>query len=34
VIAGATKVEQVHHNVTAGLWAPSGDDLAELMRLT
>jgi aryl-alcohol dehydrogenase-like predicted oxidoreductase len=34
VIAGATSVEQVHQNVAAGLWVPSGDDLEELLRLT
>ena len=34
VIAGATKVEQVQQNVAAGLWAPSGEDLEELLELT
>ena len=34
VIAGATSVEQVRRNVTAGLWVPSGDDLEELLKLT
>ena len=34
VIAGATSVEQVHQNVAAGLWVPSGDDLEELLKLT
>ncbi len=34
VIAGATSVEQVQQNVTAGLWTPSAEDLAELQRLT
>ena len=31
VIAGATSVEQVRQNVAAGLWAPSGEDLDELL---
>jgi aryl-alcohol dehydrogenase-like predicted oxidoreductase len=30
VIAGATRPEQVHSNVRAGLWQPSPDDLAAL----
>ncbi|MCU4186094.1 aldo/keto reductase [Acidiferrimicrobium sp. IK] len=30
VIAGATKVEQVHANVAAGEWVPSEEDLAAL----
>lgn len=30
VIAGATRAEQVHANVDAGLWEPSEDDLAAL----
>jgi len=34
VIAGATSVEQVNQNVAAGLWAPSVEDLEELLRLT
>jgi aryl-alcohol dehydrogenase-like predicted oxidoreductase len=34
VIAGATSAEQVHANVTAGLWDPSPEDLAELDTIT
>ena len=34
VIAGATSVEQVRSNVEAGTWLPTGEDLAELRRLT
>jgi aryl-alcohol dehydrogenase-like predicted oxidoreductase len=34
VIAGATSVEQVQQNVEAGLWAPSGEDLEELLKIT
>jgi aryl-alcohol dehydrogenase-like predicted oxidoreductase len=34
VIAGATRVEQIQQNVAAGLWVPSGDDLATLLDLT
>jgi aryl-alcohol dehydrogenase-like predicted oxidoreductase len=34
VIAGATKVEQIESNVTAGLWQPSDDDLNELVSIT
>jgi aryl-alcohol dehydrogenase-like predicted oxidoreductase len=34
VIAGATSVEQVEQNVTAGLWSPTEEDLAELQRIT
>ena len=34
VIAGATSVEQVQQNVAAGLWAPSGEDLEELLKIT
>jgi aryl-alcohol dehydrogenase-like predicted oxidoreductase len=34
VISGATSVEQVHQNVAAGLWVPSGDDLEELVKIT
>jgi aryl-alcohol dehydrogenase-like predicted oxidoreductase len=34
VIAGATSVEQVQQNVEAGLWAPSGEDLEELLEIT
>jgi len=34
VIAGATKVDQVHQNVEAGLWSPSGEDLDTLLEIT
>jgi aryl-alcohol dehydrogenase-like predicted oxidoreductase len=34
VIAGATKVEQIESNVTAGLWQPSDEDLNELVQIT
>jgi len=34
VIAGATKVDQVHQNVESGLWSPSGDDLDTLLEIT
>jgi aryl-alcohol dehydrogenase-like predicted oxidoreductase len=34
VIAGATRVEQVERNVTAGFWSPSEEDLAELQRIS
>jgi aryl-alcohol dehydrogenase-like predicted oxidoreductase len=34
VIAGATTPEQVAANVAAGAWQPTGDDLAELDRVT
>ncbi len=34
VIAGATSVEQVQANVSAGRWVPTGDDLDELLELT
>ena len=34
VIAGATKPEQLEHNVKAGDWALTPDDLAEIDRLT
>ena len=34
VIAGATKVEQIEQNVAAGLWQPSGDELATLLEIT
>lgn len=34
VIAGATSVEQVQANVAAGQWQLSGEDLAELTRIT
>lgn len=34
VIAGATSVEQIETNVAAGLWEPTDDDLAELLRIT
>ena len=34
VIAGATSVEQVAANVTAGEWQPTADDRAELERIT
>jgi aryl-alcohol dehydrogenase-like predicted oxidoreductase len=34
VIAGATSPEQVKHNVEAGLWVPSGDDLEMLLEIT
>jgi len=34
VIAGATKVEQIAANVTAGLWQPTDDDLNELIKIT
>lgn len=34
VIAGATTPEQVAANVAAGAWRPTGDDLAELDRVT
>ncbi|WP_375433152.1 aldo/keto reductase [uncultured Friedmanniella sp.] len=34
VIAGATKVEQIEQNVTAGLWEPTAEDLTELSTLT
>ena len=33
VIAGATKVEQIEANVAAGLWQPTGEDLAQLMEI-
>ncbi len=33
VIAGATKPEQVRANAAAGRWAPSDDELAELLAL-
>jgi aryl-alcohol dehydrogenase-like predicted oxidoreductase len=33
VIAGATKVEQIEANVTAGLWEPTAEDLAEIDRI-
>lgn len=34
VIAGATKPEQVEQNAKAGAWVMTGDDLAEMDRLT
>ena len=34
VIAGATSVVQIEQNVAAGLWVPSGDDLATLLEIS
>ena len=34
VIAGATSVDQVNQNASAGLWVPSGDDLDRLLTIT
>jgi aryl-alcohol dehydrogenase-like predicted oxidoreductase len=34
VIAGATSREQVEHNVAAGRWQPTVEDLAELDAIT
>jgi aryl-alcohol dehydrogenase-like predicted oxidoreductase len=34
VIAGATSVDQVNQNASAGLWVPSGDDLDRLLSIT
>jgi aryl-alcohol dehydrogenase-like predicted oxidoreductase len=34
VIAGATKSEQINANVAAGNWQLSGEDLAEVDRIT
>lgn len=34
VIAGATTVDQIATNVTAGSWVPTDDDLAELTKIT
>jgi aryl-alcohol dehydrogenase-like predicted oxidoreductase len=34
VIAGATTVDQIATNVTDGLWEPTDEDLAELIKLT
>ena len=33
VIAGATRADQVHANVAAAEWEPTGDDLAALREL-
>ena len=34
VIAGATQVEQVRQNAAAGGWSLTGEDLAELDKIT
>jgi aryl-alcohol dehydrogenase-like predicted oxidoreductase len=34
VIAGATTVDQIAANVAAGLWQPTDEDLAELIKIT